>query len=229
MRAFRGIVFGFVVVLASLISVVPALAQPPSDTSTAPASPAKAAPAHGIGFGVLGGAGFTTLSGDGAQGTSSGTGPIFGVWFGGNRNGHVGFMGELSYVEKKITITDSGPDSSLSTKYIELPALVRINVGSKSLSGVSVYGLVGPVFDFRTSSTLKFNGVEQPQAQLDNQFSSVDIGILAGGGIEFARFAFEVRGNWGMKQLATDEAIASGDLPKTKSTSIQVLGKFRIH
>jgi hypothetical protein len=32
-----------------------------------------------------------------------------------------------------------------------------------------------------------------------------------------------------MKQLATDEAIASGDLPKTKSTSIQVLGKFRIH
>ena len=220
MRVFRGTVFAVIVVLTSLVAAAPALAQ---------SKPAASSAHNGVGFGVLGGVGMTTLTGEDSDGTSSGTGPMFGIWFGGNRNGRVGFMGELSYVEKKITIDDSGPNSSLSTKYIELPALVRINVGSKSLSGVSVYGLVGPVFDFRTSSTLKFNGVEVPQAQLDNQFSSVDIGILAGMGIEIHRFAFEVRGNWGMKQLATDEAVTSGDLPKAKSTSIQILGKVRIH
>jgi len=185
---------------------------------------------QGVGIGALGGVGITSFRGDDTEGTSSGTGWLFGIWFGGNRNGRVGFMGELNYVDKRISITDTGVSGDyVSTKYLEIPALIRINIGSRSRDGVSVYGLVGPVFDFRLSTKLVIEGVEVPEAELENQFSSVDIGLMAGGGIEWNRIGFEVRGNWGMKQLATDEAIDSGSVPSVKSTSIQIIGKFRFN
>lgn len=224
MRTFRGMVLVVLAVLTPLFFAAPAHAQ------------AKPAPQQqrgdtdqGVGIGVLAGIGSTSLRGDGAEGTSSGTGPLFGIWFGGNRNGRVGFMGEVNYVVKKITIDDEGADSSLSTKYIEIPAAFRINIGNKSRNGVSIYALAGPVFDFRLSSTLKLGGVEVPSSELENTFSSVDIGLFLGGGVEVNRIGFEVRVNTGMKQLATNEAVDSGDLPKAKSRSIQFAFKFRFN
>jgi hypothetical protein len=240
MRLVRGTVFVALTLVGSLVLASPAYAQNGAFnfglSQQKPAPPPPARPQqntdNGIGIGVLGGIGITSFRGDAAdtEGTSSGTGWMFGIWFGGNVNGAVGFMGEVSYVDKRISIDDTGVDGDyLSTKYLEIPALIRINIGSRMRQGARVYGLVGPVFDFRLSSKLHIFGEDVPEADLENQFSSVDIGLMAGGGVEWNRLGFEVRGNWGMKQLATDEAIESGSVPSVKSTSIQILGKFRFN
>ncbi len=222
MRTVRGMVLIGLVFATSLAVSIPAFAQ------NNPA-PRQQDSDQGVGIGALGGMTITSARGEGSEGISSGTGWMFGIWFGGNRNGRVGFMGELSYVQKKIT-DETDPDNNyLTTNYLEIPALFRINIGSKMREGLSVYALAGPVFDIRLSSKLVDGGFEIPEAELENQFSGVDIGFMGGAGVEFNRIGFEVRGNWGLKRLATDEAIDSGNFPPTKNTSIQILGKFRFN
>ena len=61
---------------------------------------------------------------------------------------------------------------------------------------------------------------------LDNPFESFDIGIMAGGGVEFARFSFEVRGNWGLQNIVNTDFTDGRSL---KAFSLQVLGKFRFN
>ena len=56
----------------------------------------------GVGFGVGGGVTRATYKFDGASDFLEGrSGWMAGIWFGGNRNGVVGVMGELDYVVKK--------------------------------------------------------------------------------------------------------------------------------
>ena len=40
-------------------------------------------------------------------------------------------------------------DNELKIHYLEIPVLARVNVGSGSLNGMLVYGVVGPVFDIK--------------------------------------------------------------------------------
>lgn len=214
MRTVRGMVLIGLVAATSLAVSTPAFAQSTD---------------QGVGVGALGGLNISSATGDNSEGIASGTGWIVGIWFGGNRNGRVGFMGEVNYAEKKIT-SEVDPDNNyLSTKVIQIPALARVNVGSKSREGVSVYGLVGPNFDFRMSSKLVDSGFEVPEADLENTFSSVDIGLMAGAGIEWNRIGFEFRYSWGLKQLATEEAIDAGVLPEAKINQMQFVAKFRFN
>jgi hypothetical protein len=224
MRTVRGLVLIALVCVTSLAVSAPAFAQ---NVAPAPQQDTD----QGVGIGVLGGLAISSFRGEGSEGTSSGTGPMFGIWFGGNRNGRVGFMGELSYVQSKVSIADDTGVSGDHVRfdYLEIPALFRINIGSQMREGASVYALAGPVFDFQLSKKLVVGGVEVPEAELENQFTSVNIGLMIGGGFEWNRIGVEVRGNWGMKQLATDEAVDSETVPPVKGTMIQIVGKFRFN
>jgi len=224
MRTVRGMVLIVLTCVTSLALAVPAYAQ---NTGAAQQRPQQDTD-QGVGIGALGGFTVTSSRGEDSDCCSSGTGAIFGIWFGGNRNGRVGFMGELNYAQKKIK--DATDDNThLTTNYLEIPALFRINIGSRMREGLSVYALVGPVFDIRLSSKLVEDGVEVPEAELENQFSAADIGLMAGGGVEFNRVGFEIRGNWGLRRLATDEALDAGNLPDVKNTSLQFVFKFRFN
>jgi hypothetical protein len=206
-------------VLIALVSV----------TALAVSTPALAQSTdQGIGVGALGGINITSATGENSEGVSSGTGWIFGIWFGGNRNGRVGFMGEVNFAEKKI-VDEFDSETYLSNKVIQIPALARVNIGSQMREGLSVYGLIGPNFDFRLSSKLVLEGEEIPEADLENTFSSVDIGIMAGVGVEWNRIGFEFRYSWGLKQLATDEAEEAGVLLPEKTNQMQFLAKFRFN
>ena len=215
---------GLVVVVTSLAVSTPALAQ----SNGAPA-PRQQDNDRGMSIGPLGGLTLTSARGEDTEHIASGMGWMVGVWFGRNLNGRVGFMGELSYVQKKIQADVEPEDNYLTTNYLEIPALVRINIASEMREGLSVYGLVGPVFDIRLSSKLVDLGFEAPEEELENDFSGVDIGIMAGAGIEWNRIGFEVRGSWGLKRLATDEAIDAETFPPAKHTSIQIIGKYRFN
>ena len=229
MRTIRRLVVAMACVTSLWVSTL-ASAQ----TTAAPA-PQQQDTDQGVGVGALGGLSITSARGEDTENIASGTGWMFGIWFGGNLNGRVGFMGELSYVQKKIT-ADFDPDNNyLTTNYLELPALVRINIGSRVRERVTGYGLIGPVFDFRLSSKFLEDGEEITDDEfeevygLENVFNSVDIGIMAGAGIEWNRIGFEFRYSWGLMQLTTDEAADSGLFPTVKANTIQILGKFRFN
>ena len=98
MRTVRGMVLIALVCATSLMVSSPAFAQ-----ANRPAAPAPQQDSdQGIGIGALGGLNIAIPTGEDAEIAKSGTGWIVGIWFGGNRNGRVGFMGELNFAEKKI-------------------------------------------------------------------------------------------------------------------------------
>jgi hypothetical protein len=208
------VIIAILVVATPLVFATPALAQNNNSSTSARQDQDTDS---GVGFGVLGGFNRTSLRGDDLEDISGGSGPMFGIWFGGNRNGRVGFMGEANYVVKKAT--DDLFDQEVKVTYFEIPALFRINIGNRSRDGVSVYALAGPVFDFKLSE--KFEGVEVDT----DEFKGVDIGLMIGGGVEVNRLGFEVRGNWGMKNIAQGDEVVSD----IKTFTLQILGKFRIN
>jgi len=134
-----------------------------------------------------------------------------GIWFGGNRGGRVGVMGEVLYAKKDQQV--SGQTGSTSLKYLEIPILMRVNIGSRSRNGISIYGLVGPVFDVNLKA--EANGID-----VKKNYQSLDLGVLLGGGIEITRFLVEGRFNKGLRNvLDSDNAGSISDI-KTKSFAV---------
>lgn len=180
----------------------------------------------GLGIGALGGLTFTSVStetNDFDLSTDSGSGFVLGIWFGGNRDGRAGLMGELNYAKKKIKITDFGEEFEVETTYVEIPVLLRVNVGSRERDKPSLYFLVGPVFDIQINT--KENGVDSP----DDVYEGLDIGLMFGVGFEVARIGIEGRYSKGLKSvLGTDAAIESG-FGNTKLNTFSIVAKVRFN
>ena len=205
--------------LAFLLTAAGAAAQ----TQTRLPPQANRPPAdEGIGIGVLGGWTNSTLKGSPEDEAflEPRNDWMAGGWFGGNRAGRVGFLGEVNYVTKGAN--ERGFDGSLRIRYLEVPALVRVNIGSRTREGARFYGLAGPAFAFRLKATL-----EDPEVDFDvtDDYEPFDIGILVGGGAEVRRIGVEVRINWGMLQLFEP----SEGLEPLKNYQIQVVGKYRFN
>jgi len=180
---------------------------------TAIATPALAQD-QGVGFGLLGGITRAEFDSDGPTDFfESRNGWMAGLWFGGNRDGVLGFMGELSLVEKRA----EGAGETVKLRYLEIPAVLRVNVGQQSRNGVSVYGIAGPVFDIKIGDE-GFNIIDE--------YEGFDVGIMAGGGIEITRIGFEVRGNWGLRQINGGDL---ADVVEIKTFTLQALVKLRIN
>ena len=140
--------------------------------------------AQGIGGGVKGG--FLHNSFDVHQALDDGNGWMAGVFFGGNRPGTIGVMGELNLQARQ--------ENHETIYYLQIPALLRINIGSSSSnlrSGI-VYGIAGPSADMRLG--------DDPIGTI-GEVESIDLSIVAGVGVEFARFIVEGRGTWGQRNI----------------------------
>lgn len=180
----------------------------------------------GVGVGVLGGLTYSTIQTEtnlfNVQ-TDAGAGYMLGVWFGGNRDGRVGLMGEISYLTKKIKVTDEGEEFSQKLTYVEIPVLLRINAGSPDRNRPSLYFLGGPVFDVQIKSEV--DGADTP----DDFYEGLDIGAMVGVGFEVVRIGIEGRYSWGLRSvLGTDAAVESG-FGETKQNTLQVLLKIRFN
>jgi hypothetical protein len=202
MRAFRSVILAGLFVAAALLTATSAFAQ---------------------GFGVEAGITRASLHADNPSDLVKGrTGVMGGIWFGGNRNGRVGFMGEITYVVKAFSNEGVTPNNDLKLHYIELPEVFRINIGQMSKNGFIVYPLFGTVIDIKLKTAI--NGIKNPT---DN-FNGYDFGLMGGLGVEWARIGVEARGNWGLRSLETTDNFFGG-LVKAKSRTIQILAKLRIN
>jgi hypothetical protein len=139
-----------------------------------------------------------------------------GIWFGGNRGGTVGVMGEILYAKKKQSIAGF---TGTTLQYLEIPILMRLNIGSRSRSGVSVYGLVGPVFDINLKA-------KQGNLDVKDNYESLDFGVLFGGGIEITRLLIEGRYNKGLRNLLKG---GGGNISEIKTQSFALLFGIRFN
>ena len=218
MQMFRKVIVG-AAALATVLTAVPAFAQnQPSNT--------------GLGFGVHFGGNWQTVRTEENQfdiDTKAGAGWLAGIWFGGNRDGRVGLMGEVSYLKAKVKFVDpigEGTDITSEQTFLQIPVLLRINAGSRSRAGASVYFLVGPAFDIQLDNDDEFTDLfDDP----DDVYEGLNIGAMFGVGFEVARLGVEVRYNYGLKSvLATDAAEAAG-FGSVKTNQLQIVGKLRIN
>ena len=169
---------------------------------------------QGFGFGIKGGFLFNNFQ-QANQDFKNNTGLAGGIFFGGNRTGVIGVMGEILYAKK------GAKSGSVTTDlyYLEIPILARVNIGSSSINGLSFYGLAGPVFDIKLKDKQKNLNIKQ-------NYETFDMGVIAGGGVEFLRLIAEARYNWGLRN------IIEGDLANTikiKNRTFMVLFGFRIN
>jgi hypothetical protein len=187
----------------------------------APPPPGGGGPAaSGFGIGAKIGPIFTSYDAASCDGCfNTNTGWEGGIWFGGNRGGRVGVMGELLYAKKKQEVAQGSQlTGSTTLQYLEIPILLRINIGSRSRNGISIYGLAGPVFDVNLKASL--NGLD-----VKSKYQSLDVGVLFGGGIEITRFLVEGRFNKGLRNvLDSDNA---GSITDIKTNSFAVLFGLR--
>ena len=182
----------------------------------------------GLGIGALGGVTFSKLKCENSEGCpnpESGTGFVLGIWFGGNRDGRVGLMGELSYATKVVKLSEGSDSFEVKRRYVEIPVLLRVNVGARERDKPSFYFLVGPVFDINVSTKESFNGDEGDSP--DDFYNGLEIGLMAGAGFEVARIGIEGRYSWALRNvLQTDAAANEGGNAKVNTFSIVAKIRF---
>jgi hypothetical protein len=154
-------------------------------------SPQQSSHHEGFGFGILGGLLFSSLGTSPLNGAalSTDTGEAIGIFFGGNRPGRVGVEGQLLYNVRKGKDINS---DVLSIHSLEIPVLIRVNVGSQSLKGVLGYIIVGPAVDLQLNASLLGESVTK-------NYKGVNLDVLFGGGIEITRFFIEGREDIGLR------------------------------
>ena len=140
-----------------------------------------------------------------------------GIFFGGNRPGTVCVMGKLLYAKKGAK--NSAGTQAVDLYYLEIPVLMRINAGSNSLNGVSVYGIVGPVFDILLTG--KLNDVD-----VKDNYESLDLGLQFGAGVEITRFLVEGVYTKGLKNVLKSTGGSTTDI---KSRSFAILFGVRFN
>ena len=179
-----------------------------------PAQPRREADA-GIGFGLIYGIVRPAFNDEDAQFTlSNKTGWKVGIFFGGNRDGTVGFWGKLLYKVKKA---ETGFDTEVETKYLEIPAGFRVNVGSSSRNSIGGFVDFGGVVD------INIKKLDDPNIPED--YLGTELGYYFGVGVEITRLIVELR--WDRMVKSFSDPAAGFDSIKGHEFEVEFM--FRIN
>jgi hypothetical protein len=171
---------------------------------------ASSAAAQSIKFGAT----FTEFSSD-ALDYDNRTGTFAGLAFGGNRDGVLGLQSELNWIRKRSEPASGGPEIRID--YVQVPVLLRLNIGSSSASGPSIYGIGGPALNIKIADEIE--GVT-----LDDGFEGADVSLVFGGGLEIARIIVEGRYDKGLRRINN----TFSDVTNIKTQTFMVLVGIRL-
>jgi hypothetical protein len=142
------------------------------------------------GFGVKVGPTFDEFS-DEALDFDNRTGIHAGLFVGGSRDNVVGFQAEFNWLRKQAE-TEGGRDIRID--YLQIPALLRLNIGSSSPNGFAFYGIAGPGIELKIADEIE-------GLTLVDGFEGADVSLLFGGGFEVARIIVEGRYEKGLRRI----------------------------
>jgi len=128
----------------------------------------------------------------------------------------IGLLAEINYLVRRSTDAVTGAQTDL--RYIDIPIMLKVNIGSTSANGVSFYVFGGPGFDFKVGDSI--SNLAQVQT-----YENFDISLIAGAGVEITRLLIEGRGMWGLRNIAVNQ-FAAGNL---HSRSFAILAGVRFN
>jgi hypothetical protein len=172
-----------------------------------------AAPAFAQSGGIKGGFLYSTLKFEGTSDVyDSHNGWTVGIFFGGNKKKNVSVQGELNLLQKG----GDSPTEDVRLYYLQVPVLLRVGAGG----AVNVYGIVGPSFDIKVGES------SPTESSAVQEWEGIDIGFMAGAGIEFGAFIVEGRGTWGLRNIASS-VLAPFEGEKLTSATFALQAGFR--
>jgi hypothetical protein len=113
-----------------------------------------------------------------------------GIWFGGNRSGTIGVMGEVNYGRRKSHL--GGQD--FKQDFVNVNAFLRGNFGSDSREGVAGYVIAGPGIDINLTTELD-------DVDIKDEVEDFTVDLVLGAGVEITRFIVELRYIRGLKNI----------------------------
>ena len=127
----------------------------------------------------------------------------------------------IYYVQKGAEATDAGGTLELNLDYVELPVLLEYRIPTEGALGVHLFG--GPAVAFEVSCELELSGsgvsatVDCTDPNLDGGFqtSSVDFGIMLGGGLRFSAGGsvdLVVEGSYNLGLTSIDDSPEDNDI-----------------
>jgi outer membrane immunogenic protein len=191
--------------------------------------------AQGVVVGVKGGVNFASLSfdpedEDGAEAKSR-TGFVGGLFVGIPVTPAISVQPEVLFVQAgtKLEGPEFGGESvAIKLNQVQIPVLLKANLGSGSARGFVV---VGPVFGFKAGK-IKFDAgdleeffddeiIDEISDEIDENISSTDVAIAFGGGVNVGPLSIELRYNLGVKNNDTSDSDQS-----VKTRGFMVLAGF---
>jgi hypothetical protein len=200
-----------IVTVAVVLTAVPAFAQGTGQTQVN----------TGLGIGANVGFTFTNVRTEtNTFNTDLGgdKGLLLGIFFGGNRDGRTGLLGEFNYVTRKTKVDDVLEKITS----VQIPVLFRVNMGYRERDKPSGFIHVGPVFDIQIKSQI---GANSP----DDVYQGLNIGLGLGGGFEVVRVGIEARYVWGLKSVLATDAAVDGGFGSKKLDTFYLIFKIRFN
>lgn len=202
------------------LSATPALAQAPASQQPPPPrqTSTRSSTAEGFGIQIGGGPVFASLDDASAKQKA---GWLVGLLMGGNRGGTVGVEADVLYGQKgaKINVPFLG-EQDFDQHVIHVPVMLKINGGSGSANGVSLFGVGGGFFDWQFGSKLG-------SVDVSDDTDGYEVGWVVGAGIEALRVSVQGRFQRGLKSLSKEFDVANAR--DSHSKAFVVLVAFRLN
>lgn len=132
----------------------------------------------------------------------------------------IGIQIDALYSQKgaKADFRDEEDDVKIevAVDYIEVPLMLRINAPLGGGAKLRLFG--GPAFAFKVSdkTTFEVDGVSVEDQ--DAEYKSYDIGVVAGGAMQFGKSFVDLRYTWGTLNIIKDDP--AGDRAKTRTLGL---------
>jgi hypothetical protein len=140
------------------------------------------------------------------------------------------FAPEFLFVSKGFEVKDGGDAFGVKIGYVEIPLLVRANLGSAG-SSMRPYLLAGPAVAFELSCKLTASAGDVGSASTDCDadeedgllLKSVDFGVMFGAGLQFGRYGISARYDLGVADISDFDA---SEEISYKNRALMILGSI---
>lgn len=140
------------------------------------------------------------------------------------------FQPELTYSMKGAKVSDAGFEVTSKLSYLEVPLLLRYDIGSGTSDGVRPFIHAGPALALKLSCSFSASdGTSSGSTGCDDENGdggpkAFDVGFMFGGGLAFRHmehtFSVGVRYNVGLINVADTEGV------DTKNRVLSIVGTF---
>jgi len=175
---------------------------------------------EGFGVQVIGGPLFANLVDAEGFTTSQKTGWLVGLGLGGNRGGNVGVEADVLYGQRKIEESSTFGTFDLDQHVVDVPVMLKVNIGSSSRNGASGFVQAGGFIDWLFNSKLQ-------DVDVSSDTDGFQAGVVFGGGVEFLRFSVQGRYYRGLRDINQKFDLAHSG--SSKSQAIAILFGFRLN